>query len=162
MLNHNVIAPSENSRKTSKRLWRWNGSGKGTFCGKGCKWQNARSGSKYYPTFEWGQTPIFRRMPKKRWFTANNELNFSIINISTLDKLITSGVTVIDRKVLEENSLVKRDFLIKLLWNGEIKAKVEIQVNKASAWAIQKIEKAGWKVEIIAIQKIEKASSKIK
>lgn len=150
MLNHSLIAPNANSRKTSKRLGRWNGSWKWSFSWKGCKGQNARAWAKYYPSFEWGQTPLFRRMPKKRWFTALNATEFSVINVSVLENLAASGIIEINNSVLVEQGLIKNvSEFVKLLWDWEIKAKVSVSVNKASKSAIEKIEKAWWKVELV-------------
>lgn len=148
MLNHTLVAPNANSRKTSKRLGRWNGSGKWTFSWKGCKGQNARAGwSKYSPSFEWGQTPLFRRMPKKRGFTALDAVKFAIINVSTLEKLALDWVIEINNVVLVEQGLIKNESeFVKLLWDWQISSKVLITCNRASKPAIEKIENAWWKV----------------
>ncbi|MDD2487504.1 MAG: 50S ribosomal protein L15 [Candidatus Gracilibacteria bacterium] len=151
MLNHSLVAPNANSRKTSKRLGRGNGSGKGTFSGKGCKGQNARAGgSKFSPSFEGGQSPLFRRMPKKRGFTSLNKINLAVINVSVLEKLASDGILEINNAVLVEQGLIKKEAeFVKLLGDGELKSKISVTVNKASKQAIEKIEKAGGKVELI-------------
>ena len=150
MLNHTVVAPNANSRMTSKRLWRWNSSWKWTFCGKGCKGQNARAGwSKFSPSFEWGQSPLFRRMPKKRWFTSLSKIEHAVINVSTLEKLALAWVTEITNSVLLEQGYLKSESeFVKILWDWEINSKVTVTVNKASKQAIEKIEKAGGKVTL--------------
>ena len=85
MLSLTNVKPNSGSRKTSKRLGRGNGSGKWTFCGRGCNGQNSRSGGWVAAWFEWGQTPLFRRMPKLKGFSnAKFKTEYNIINISDL------------------------------------------------------------------------------
>lgn len=151
MLSLNTLKSNSGSRKTSKRLWRGNGSGKWTFCWKGCKGQNARSGGWVPAWFEWGQTPLFRRMPKLKGFSnALFKKEFNIINLADLETLASKGILEINKDVLIENGLVrKKDLAIKLLWKWELKAKLNIVVDKASAGAKAAVEKAWGKLELI-------------
>lgn len=151
MLSLNNIKWNFGSRKSSKRLWRWNWSGKWSFSWRGCKWQNSRSGWGVGPWFEWGQTPLFRRMPKLKWFSnAVFKIEYSIVNISDLEKLVQKWITEITKEVLLENRIVRnKTNWVKVLSNGELSGKIDLKVNKISKDALQKIEKAGWKVEII-------------
>ncbi len=66
MLNHATLRPRATSRTSTKRLGRGSSSGKGGFCGRGCKGQKARTGKKIHPLFEGGQTPLHMRLPKLR------------------------------------------------------------------------------------------------
>lgn len=152
MLNHNSIEPSPFSRKSTKRLGRGDSSGHGSFSGKGCKGQNARSGgSKFSQAFEGGQTPLFRRMPKKKGFKSATHIEFTAVNIDALQTLATAGITEITKAVLAEKGIIRNpEILIKLLGNGEITSKITVQAEKVSQSAQEKIEKAGGKVEILA------------
>ncbi|MBP8016661.1 50S ribosomal protein L15 [Candidatus Gracilibacteria bacterium] len=155
MFTLNNLKPALNSRKKSKRKGRGDSSGKGSFSGKGCKGQNARTGAKFNPLFEGGQTPLVRRMPKKR-FTAINKKEYFVINVSYLDKLALKGFKEINKELLiKEGILRKKDAFIKLLGDGEIKSKVNVTVDATSKQAIEKVEKAGGKVEIFGKKHIE-------
>ena len=149
MLSLTNLKPNWGSRKTSKRLGRGNGSGKWTYCGRGCNGQNSRSGGWVAAWFEWGQTPLFRRMPKLKGFSnAKFKIEYSTVNISDLAILAEKGITTINKEVLLENNIVRRKKLpIKLLGNGKLTAKIEVTVDKASATAREAVEKAWGKLE---------------
>ncbi len=137
------LSPDAGSRKKRIRLARGLGSGKGWTSGRGNKWQNARSGAKRYPTFEWGQTPLFRRIPKKRGFTARNPKIYTILNLTDLAKLAESGTTTFDENFFVEQGIAKKDASIKILWDGTLDVALTISVHAFSASAKEKIEKAG-------------------
>lgn len=151
MLSLNNLKADFWSRKTSKRLWRWNGSGKWTTSGRWSKWQNSRSWGWVAPWFEWGQTPLFRRIPKLKGFSnAIFKVRFNVVNISDLNKLVEAGITEIDKEALLANRIIRnKNYWVKLLSEGELKWKVTIKVNKASKEALNKVEKAWGKVEIL-------------
>jgi len=149
MLSLTNVKPAKGSKITSKRLGRWNGSWKWTFCGKGCKGQNARSGGWVAAWFEWGQTPLFRRMPKLKGFSNSKfKTEYNIINLSDLALLAEKGITTIDRQVLLDNKIVRKKTLpIKLLGQWELTSKVDVIVDKASLTAKEAVEKAWGKLE---------------
>ena len=149
MLSLTNVKPNSGSRKTFKRLGRGNGSGKWTFCGRGMNGQNCRSGGWVAAWFEWGQTPLFRRMPKLKGFTnAKFMTEYNTINLSDLAILAEKGITDITKEVLLENRVIRKKSLwIKLLGMWELTVKVNVSVDKASATAKEAIEKAGWKLE---------------
>ena len=151
MLKLNSIKPNWWATKTSKRVGRWNGSGKGTFCWRGMNGQNCRSGWWVPAWFEWGQTPLFRRMPKLKGFSNfNYKTRYSVLNVSDLETLAKQGITEITKEVLLEKRVIRnKNYAIKLLGDGEITSKVNVKVNKATATALSKIEAAGGKVEIV-------------
>ncbi len=151
MLSHNTIESAPNSRKPRMRVGRGVGSGKGGTSGRGNNGQNSRTGrGKFNAVFEGGQTPLFRRLPKKRGFTAYAPNVFSILNVSTLQKLADEGVTTIDSEVLVQKGIISNiGALIKLLGNGEITSKVTVRIHKASAQAQEKVTKAGGTVELL-------------
>lgn len=152
MISLNNIKGNAGSRISSKRLGRGNGSGKGTFSGRGCKGQNARSGGGVPAWFEWGQTPLFRRMPKLKGFSnARFKKFFNIINLSDLEIIAEKGEKIIDKELLiKYNFIRKKQSPVKLLGNWELKASITIKVNHASEPAKKAVEKAGGSVEIIA------------
>ncbi len=151
MLNLSNIKPAAWSRQTSKRLWRGNGSGKWTFSGKWCKGQNARSGWGVPDWFEWGQTPLFRRMPKLKGFSnAMFKVQYNIVNISDIALLASKGISEINKETLLQNRVIRHKALgIKLLWDWSIDAKVTVTVNKASSSAKEAVLNAGGKLELI-------------
>lgn len=151
MLSLNNISSDSGSRKKSKRLWRWNGSGKWSHCGRWLNWQNCRAGGWVGPWFEWGQTPLFRRMPKLKWFSNFNfTTRYSVVNISDLDMLAKKGINEITKEVLLENLLVRnKSYKIKVLGDWEITSKITLKVNKITPSAQEKITNAWGKVELV-------------
>lgn len=151
MFSLNNIASEAGARKKSKRLWRWNGSGKWTYCGRWLNGQNCRAWGGVWPWFEWGQTPLFRRMPKLKGFSnANFTTRYSVVNVSQLEILAQKGITEITKEVLVSNLVVReKNTLIKVLGDGEITSKITLKINKVTSSALEKIQKAGWSVELI-------------
>lgn len=149
MLNQTNIKPFTGSKKTSKRLGRGNGSGKWTFSWKGCKGQNARKGSKFSPSFEWGQSPLFIRMPKMRGFTARNQIKYIAVNISTLAKLAEKSSEITKESFIEAWIIKNTVVPVKILADGEIKVAITVSADKVSKTAQEKIEKAGGKVTLV-------------
>ena len=112
MLSLNNVKATEGSRKTSKRLGRGNGSGKGSTAGRGMNGQNSRSGGGVAPWFEWGQTPLFRRMPKLKGFSNSKfKKEYNIVNLSDLETLASKGITEITKEVLLENGVIRKKVL---------------------------------------------------
>lgn len=158
MLTIQSIKPTDGSRKKSKRLGRGNGSGKGTFSGRGMNGQNCRSGGGVPDWFEGGQTPLFRRMPKLKGFSnARFKKHYNVINLSDLETLATAGVTEITTEVLLEKKVIRKKTLpVKLLGQGELKSKVTLTVNAASSSAKAAVEKAGGTLNIQSDESEEK------
>jgi len=151
MITLKNIKSNTGSRKKSKRLWRWNASWKGTFCGRGMNGQNCRSGGWVPDWFEGGQTPLFRRMPKLKGFSnARFKIECNVINLKDVELLASKWITEINKEVLLENRIIRRKNLgVKLLAKGELTQKVTLSINAASKTAIEAVEKAGGKIEII-------------
>jgi large subunit ribosomal protein L15 len=136
---------SGKGRKKSKRVGRGNASGHGTFSGKGCKGQNARSGGGVRPGFEGGQTPLSIRTPKLKGFKNRSKKEYQLVNIEDLQSFKKDEK--IDISLLFKEGIVRRkDTPIKLLANGDVKVSLHCVVTKASKSAVQKIEKSGGKV----------------
>ena len=141
------LKPAEGSKHSDNfRRGRGHGSGNGKTAGKGHKGQKARSGAPR-PGFEGGQMPLYRRIPK-RGFTNRNTKNIVAINVSDLERF-ENGTTV-TVEVLRESGLVKNSFDgVKILGNGDLTKKLDVQVNAFSASAKEKIESLGGKAEVI-------------
>lgn len=150
MIGLSGIKPSQGGRKKSKRRGRGNGSGKWTYCGRWMNGQNCRSGGGVPDWFEWGQTPLFRRMPKLKGFTnARFKKEYSIVNVKEIALLAEKGITTIDKWVLLEQKIIRKKTLpVKVLWDGEISIKVDIKVDSISKKARTSIEAAWGKVGI--------------
>lgn len=141
------LKPAEGSRKERKRKGRGIATGNGKTAGRGTKGQNSRSGGGVRPGFEGGQNPLYRRLPK-RGFTNPTRKEFAIVNLDTLNRF-EAGTTVTP-ELLIETGVVKNQFDgIKILGNGEIEVKLTVQANKFSQTAVEKIEAAGGKTEVI-------------
>ncbi len=144
------LAPPPGAKKNTKRLGRGSGSGQGMTAGRGTKGQKSRSGGGTPPWFEGGQMPLQRRIPK-RGFTNIFKKQFSIINLDDLQKF-PAGSEVGPLDFIGAGLLRKVRYGVKLLANGEISQPVTVRVHKASASAIQRIEAAGGKVELIPLR----------
>lgn len=141
------LAPAEGSTKAPKRLGRGIGSGVGKTSGKGHKGQNARSGGGVRPGFEGGQMPLTRRLPK-RGFTNIFAKEYAIINLDVLNRF-EDGATV-NMDILHDAGIIKKKYCgLKVLANGELTKKVNVVAAKASKKAVEKIQAAGGKIEVI-------------
>jgi len=141
------LKPTEGSRKVSKRIGRGIGSGTGKTAGKGHKGQNARSGGGVRLGFEGGQTPLFRRLPK-RGFTNINRKEFAIVNVETLNRF--ENGTEVTPELLIETGIVRKELAgIKILGKGKLEVKLTVKAHKFSATAVEAIEAAGGKSEVI-------------
>jgi large subunit ribosomal protein L15 len=151
MLSQNNVQSAAGSTKPRKRVGRGNGSGKGTYSGRGVKGQGSRTGiGKFNAAFEGGQTPLFRRLPKARGFTKWNQIKFNIVNVSDLAALAAEKITTVDAILLAEKGIIRKNGNpLKVLGNGTLDVAVTITANKVSKEALAKIEKAGGKVELV-------------
>ena len=144
------LSPAEGARTSKKRLGRGIGSGLGKTSGKGHKGQWARSGGGVRPGFEGGQMPLYRRIAQRGFSNSPFKKEFAIINLVDLEAKYADGETV-NRTSLKEKGLVGKIVDgIKVLGNGEISKKLTVEVEKISASAKEKIEKAGGSVKVIA------------
>jgi large subunit ribosomal protein L15 len=152
MLNHSTIRPRASSRTTSKRLGRGLGSGKGVFCGRGCKGQKARTGKKIHPLFEGGQTPLHMRLPKLRGGAYSAKNPFVAVQLGDIQKLADAGIVTITLEQLVAAGYVRgtrTKSRVKLLSGGELTSAVTLSVHAASASAKTIVEKAGGTLNLI-------------
>ncbi|MEO0394071.1 MAG: 50S ribosomal protein L15 [Pseudomonadota bacterium] len=146
----NEIRDNEGARKSRTRVGRGIGSGKGKTGGRGVKGQKSRTGVAI-KGFEGGQMPIYRRLPKRGFNNKNFRTEYAVVNIGRLQKAIDNGKIdakkPINAEILQEAGLVgKLKAGVRLLAKGELKAKVEIEVARASGAAVEAVEKAGGKI----------------
>jgi len=141
------LKPAEGSRKVRNRVGRGIGSGNGKTAGKGHKGQNARSGGGVRLGFEGGQTPLFRRLPK-RGFTNINRKEFTIVNLATLNRF-EDGTEVTPELLLETGVISKLNDGVKILASGAVEKKLTVKAHKFSSSAKEAIEAAGGSVEVI-------------
>ena len=141
------LRAAEGATRAPKRKGRGTGSGNGTTAGRGMNGQNSRSGGGVRLGFEGGQMPLYRRLPKRgfnnKWATV-----YDVVNVEELNKF--EAGTVVDQAALEEAGIVKqvRDG-VKILGEGELKVALTVKANKFSKSAVEKIEAAGGKAEVI-------------
>ncbi|MCK4533211.1 50S ribosomal protein L15 [bacterium] len=147
-MNLNELKPARGSKQKRKRVGRGPGSGRGLHCGRGNKGQNSRSGGGVRVGFEGGQMPLTRRLPKRGFKNAPFKKEYTIINVSELDRRFKEG-TEVTVQILKEMKLTKKDFSVKILGGGEIKKSLQVKVNAFSESARQKIEAAGGKIQIV-------------
>ncbi len=141
------LKPAPGSTKNRKRIGRGPGSGTGKTSGKGHKGQKARSGGSIKPGFEGGQMPLQRRLPK-RGFTAINKKDYNLINLRDLDCF--DAEATISLELYGKAGLVKKmKDGIKILADGELSKALTVQAHKFSRAAVEKIEAAGGKAEVI-------------
>lgn len=143
------LKPAKGSTKTSKRLGRGQGSGKGGTSTRGHKGAKSRSGYTHKIGFEGGQMPLHRRVPKFG-FKNRNRVEYRSINIDILQKLADEyKATSIDPELLLSHGLVGKNDLVKVLGRGELKSKLEVKAHAFSGKAKSAIEAQGGVATII-------------
>ncbi|MCK5515862.1 MAG: 50S ribosomal protein L15 [Desulfobulbaceae bacterium] len=145
MLTLSNLSPQKGANKNRKRLGRGVGTGHGKTAGRGHKGFKSRSGSGIKPGFEGGQMPLQRRLPK-RGFTNIFRKEYVIVSLSQLDSF--DGSAEINTAGLVEAGFAKKGALVKVLANGEVTKALNVNVDKISDSAKNKIEAAGGKVTI--------------
>ena len=142
------LSPAPGSTKEHFRVGRGHGSGNGKTAGKGHKGQNARSGGGVRPGFEGGQMPLYRRLPKRGFNNYNFATKYAVVNLSDLNQFEDGAV--VDLEALVGAGLVKKVYDgVKILGNGEISKKLTVKAAAFSKSAIEKLEAAGGKAEVM-------------
>jgi large subunit ribosomal protein L15 len=142
------LAPNAGATATRKRVGRGAGSGLGKTSGRGHKGQNARSGGGVRPGFEGGQNPLYRRVPKRGFNNDRFAYDFAIVNLNQLNRF-AAGTEVTPELLLSEGILKNAKDGIKILGNGELNVGLTVKAHKFSQSAIEKIQAAGGKTEVI-------------
>ena len=142
-MNLTNITPAVGSTHNSKRIGRGQGSGKGGTSTRGHKGAKSRSGYSRKIGFEGGQMPLQRRLPKFG-FNSPNRVEYKAINLSTLQELAEQkNLTKIDINALLEAGFITKKHLVKILGNGELKNKIEVEAHAFSKSAEAAILAAG-------------------
>jgi large subunit ribosomal protein L15 len=143
------LRPAKGATHKQKRLGRGEASGKGGTSTKGNKGGQSRAGYSSKRAHEGGQMPIQRRVPK-RGFKNINRIEYKVFNLGQIDQLVEKyGITDFTLENLYTNGLISQTDRVKILGNGELKAKVTFRVNAISEKAKSAIEGAGGSVEIV-------------
>ncbi|MDC0559068.1 50S ribosomal protein L15 [Candidatus Izimaplasma bacterium] len=146
-MNLSNLKPTPGSTHAKKRLGRGVGSGTGKTAGRGTKGQNSRSGGSTRPGFEGGQTPFFKRLPK-RGFTNRFRKEYATVNVSELNKYAEG--TVVTKELLLQDRLIRKELSgLKILGDGELTVKLTVQANKFTKTAEEKIQTVGGSVEVV-------------
>jgi large subunit ribosomal protein L15 len=146
-MNLSTLKPAEGATTSDNfRRGRGHGSGNGKTAGKGHKGQKARSGAPR-PGFEGGQMPLYRRIPK-RGFSCRNHKEIVAINVSALERF-EDGTEVTVAALIEAGVVKNPRDGVKILGNGELTKKLTVKVDACSKGAVEKIEAAGGKVEVM-------------
>ena len=144
----NSSHPAEGATSKRKRVGRGVATGNGKTSGKGHKGQNARSGGGVRPGFEGGQLPLFRRLPKRGFSNAMFKVRYATINVGDLNHF-EDGAQVTP-EILKEMGIIKNQLDgIKVLGNGTLEKKLNVQAHSFSKKAMEQIEKLGGKAEVI-------------
>lgn len=141
--------PKTRELKSTKRVGRGPGSGMGKTATRGENGQKKRSGASIKAWFEGGQSPLYRRIPKRGFNNARFETKYAVINVNDLNKFFNDGDTV-NEEILRERGIIKKRLNgIKVLGNGSLDKKLTVIANKFTGAAVSKIEDAGGKAEVI-------------
>ena len=139
-----IKAPAGANRKKTI-VGRGTGS-KGRTSGRGHDGQNSRSGGGTRPGFEGGQMPLYRRIARRGFSNYPFKKEYTVVNVSNLEGKFKDGEVVSEETLREKGLLKGKNSLVKILGNGELKVKLDVQVDKVTSGAREKIEEAGGKV----------------
>jgi len=141
------LKPNKGARRRKLRKGRGIAAGQGASCGFGMRGQKSRSGRPTRPGFEGGQMPLYRRVPKLKHFTLVNPKSFTVLNVSAMND-IKAGSTVNLDSLVKDGIVTSPRSPLKILGNGELKAKLTVQAAAFTASARAKIEAAGGTCEV--------------
>ena len=141
--------PKSKETKVNKRVGRGPGSGMGKTSTRGENGQKARSGASIPAWFQGGQSPLYRRIPKRGFNNKRFRVEYATINLDDLSKFFKDG-DVVTPEILKERGIIKKSLAgIKVLANGTLDKKLTIKAQRFSSKAVTKIEEAGGKAEVI-------------
>ena len=141
------LQPNPGAKHRRKRLGCGESSGQGKTSGRGHKGQKSRSGGGVRPSFEGGQMPLHRRLPKKGFSNVQFRPDIAIVNVSQLNLKFEDGETVTEDTLRKTGLVNGRCDGVKVLGNGDLERKLTVSVDAVSASAKAKIEAAGGSVE---------------
>ncbi len=147
MQQHNLKPPA-GAKRNRKRVGRGDGSGHGSYSGRGCKGQKSRSGGGVRLGFEGGQLALIKRLPRKRGFVNIFRTEYSIVNVGEL-RVFSPNTEVTPKELLAFGLIKSFKHPVKILGNSDIDCPLVVKANKFSDTAEKKIVAAGGKVEVI-------------
>jgi len=142
------LKPNAGAKHTKIRRGRGDASGYGSFSGRGSKGQKARTGGSIRPGFEGGQTPLLKRMPKRRGFRNPMREEYIAINLDTLEKKFPAGALISPDTLKAERLIRSNAPKVKILARGELSKKFSFKNVALSQTAKAKIEKLGGSIEV--------------
>jgi large subunit ribosomal protein L15 len=145
-MQQHSLRPPAGAKHKRKRVGRGDGSGHGSYSGRGCKGQKSRAGGGVRLGFEGGQLALIKRLPRKRGFVNIFKTEYSIVNVGEL-KVFSPNAEITSKELLEVGLIKSFKYPIKVLGNGDIDRPLVVKANKFSAAAEKKIVAAGGKVE---------------
>jgi large subunit ribosomal protein L15 len=153
------LRPPRGARKARKRIGRGNASGQGTYAGKGMKGAQARAGPGPRPGFEGGQTPLIRRLPRRRGFHQPFRVEYALVNVRDLARF--PAQSEVTPEALRDAGLVRSlRRPVKVLGDGELVTALTVRAHRVSAGARTKIEAAGGSVEELAPREVKQRRRK--
>ena len=145
-MKQNELSPPVGAKHKRKLVGRGDGSGHGTYSGRGCKGQKSRSGGGVRLGFEGGQLPLIKRLPRKRGFTNVFKIKYNIVNVGKL-AIFPPGTEVTPKELLRARLINTPDHPTKILGAGDIQHPLLVSADKFSSSAEKKILAAGGKVK---------------
>ncbi len=146
----NEITQIAGKYKKAKRVGRGKGTGNGKTCGRGHKGAKSRSGSKLKKSFEGGQMPLFRRIPKRGFNNVRFMTSYEIVNVSELERVFDDGSSVAVAELAGAGLVDSARSRVKILGDGQLTKKLDVSAHKFSKSAQEKINGCGGSTKIVA------------
>ena len=146
VIEQHTLKPVAGSRHRRKRIGRGDGSGHGTYSGRGMKGQKSRAGGGTRLSFEGGQLPLVKRLPHVRGFSNRFKTEYNIVNVGKLN-VFEANAEITPQELLENGLIKSAKLAVKILGDGEVDRPLIVKANKFSSTAKSKIEAAGGKAE---------------
>jgi len=149
-MNLTELTKRAGANKKRRRLGRGPGSGRGKTCGRGHKGGGSRSGWKRRGFAEGGQMPLARRLPKRGFNNANFTVRYTVVNVGDLQECFDAGEHVTTAVLIEAGLVRNKRLPVKILGNGDLKKKLNVEVDRFSKQAAEKISAAGGQANTVS------------
>ena len=147
-MDQSNLKPAAGATHSRKRVGRGDGSGHGSYSGRGCKGHKARAGGGVRLGFEGGQLPLIQRLPRLRGFSNAYRVKYSIVNVGALNKFAANS-EITPEELLKAGLIKSIDQPVKILGEGEVDRPLVVKASKFSIAAATKICAAGGKAEAL-------------